>query len=430
MIDLAIIRDNPGRIKAEVKKRGLKIDVEKLVRLDGLRRQYQAKFDELRAKQKSIKDATQGKKLKTELKKIEVESKTVHQEFQALYLQLPNFSTDDVPVGKDEKENKPVRQVGKKPKPKGAKEHFAIPAVGSLFELERSTKVAGSRFNYLKGPLALLEFALINYALSVLTDERQLAKIAKSAKLKVPTSPFTPIIPPALVRTEIMQKMARLDPPEDKYHLLADGLTLAGSAEHSIGSMHANETFDEKTLPIRYLGFSTSFRREAGSYGKDTRGIIRRHQFDKLEMESFTVPEQSQAEQDFLVAIQEYLVSSLGLPYQVVAICTGDMGLPDARQIDIEVWMPGEGKYRETHTADFVSDYQARRLNTKVKMTDGRKVLAQMNDATAYAIGRTIIAICENYQDKDGNVDMPKVLHPYLPFKKISKGLSRVKPRG
>ncbi|HTX86526.1 MAG TPA: aminoacyl--tRNA ligase-related protein, partial [Candidatus Nanoarchaeia archaeon] len=212
-------------------------------------------------------------------------------------------------------------------------------------------------------------------------------------------------------------KMDRFEPLEDRYYIKEDDVLLIGSAEHSLGPIHMNETFDENELPKRYLGYSTAFRREAGSYGKDTVGILRRHQFDKLEMEIFSTAERGQLEQDFIVAIQEYLVSALKIPYQVIKVCTGDMGKPDYRQIDIECYLPGQGKYRETHTSDYMTDYQARRLNIKYKNADGKKEFVHMNDATAFAIGRALIAIIENYQQADGNVAVPKVLQKYLPGK-------------
>jgi len=187
-----------------------------------------------------------------------------------------------------------------------------------------------------------------------------------------------------------------------------------------LGAMHMNETFEEADLPRRYLGFSPAFRREAGSYGKDVQGILRMHQFDKLEMESFCVAEQSTEEQNFFVALQEHIMQTLELPYRVMMVCTGDMGGPDARQVDIETWVPSENRYRETHSADLVTDYQSRRLKTKVKRKNGRLELVHMNDATALAMGRTIITIMENYQQEDGSVIIPKALHPYLPFKDIT----------
>jgi seryl-tRNA synthetase len=311
-------------------------------------------------------------------------------------------------------DNKILRQVGKAPKfDFQPKEHWQLGRDLGIIDNERAAKVSGSRFTYLKGGAALLEFALIQFAFSVLTNEKILKKIIKTSDLNVKPTPFVPVIPPVLIQEEVMQKMARLEPKEERYHIPNDNLYLVGSAEHTIGAMYMDEVLQVDKMPIRYIGFSTAFRREAGSYGKDTKGITRIHQFDKLEMESFTLPDDSVAEQDFIVAIQEYLVKSLDLPYQVVAICTGDMGAPDARQIDIETWMPGQEKYRETHTSDMMTDYQARRLGTKVRLKSGSLEFVHMNDATAFA-GRTIIAILENYQTKEGTVKVPKVLSKYM----------------
>lgn len=193
-----------------------------------------------------------------------------------------------------------------------------------------------------------------------------------------------------------------------------DDLMLIGSAEHTLGPMHMDEIFEEKDLPIRYAGYSTAFRREAGSYGKDTKGILRVHQFDKLEAEVFSLPENSLQEQDFLVAIQEHILRALKLPYQVIAVCTGDMGFPDYRQIDINTWMPGQGKFRETHSADCISGFQPRRLNTRVKRSDGKVESVHMNDATVVAVGRALIAIMENYQEEDGSIVIPEVLQKWM----------------
>jgi seryl-tRNA synthetase len=211
-----------------------------------------------------------------------------------------------------------------------------------------------------------------------------------------------------------MEAMGRLEPKDDRYYIESDDLYLIGSAEHTLGPIHMNETLDENELPIRYLGFSTSFRREAGTYGKDTRGILRLHQFDKLEMESFSSPQNSLEEQKFFIAIQEYLMSSLGLSYQLVLKCTADMGDPDFRAIDVETWMPGQNSFRETHTSDLMNDYQSRQLKTKVKNKDGQIELVHTNDATAFATGRVIIAIMENYQQADGSIIVPEALVPFM----------------
>jgi seryl-tRNA synthetase len=217
-----------------------------------------------------------------------------------------------------------------------------------------------------------------------------------------------------MIKPDVFQKMDRLEPKEERYYIPSDDSYLIGSAEHTIGAMHMDETFKEEDLPIRYIGFSTAFRREAGSYGKDMKGLIRMHQFDKLEIESFTLPEDSQKEQDFIVAVTEYMIQGLKLPYQVLIMCTGDMGKQDARHIDIEIWMPGQNKYRETHTSDLMTDFQARRLSTRVKRNNGETQYVHMNDATAFALSRAVVAIMENYQTEKGTIEVPKALRKYM----------------
>jgi seryl-tRNA synthetase len=250
--------------------------------------------------------------------------------------------------------------------------------------------------------------------LDILTNEETLQGIANEIGSSVKVKSFIPVIPPVFIRPVVQVKMARFMAPEDHYMFPNDDLMLIGSAEHTLGSQHMNHIFNESDLPIRYAGYSTAFRREAGTYGKDTNGILRQHQFDKLEMEVFSLPEVSIPEQDFLVAIQEYVLRKLGLAYQVVSVCTGDMGFPDYRQIDIETWMPGQNKYRETHSSDHTGGFQARRLNTRVKRSDGKIEPVHMNDATVVAIGRTLIAIIENYQQEDGSIKIPEVLQKYM----------------
>ena len=260
----------------------------------------------------------------------------------------------------------------------------------------------------------------MQYAFHVLADEKLLSKIAAKVKKSYSANPFVPVVPPVMIKPDVFEKMARRYPEEERYYIPSDDLFLIGSAEHTLGPLHMNETLKEGELPKRYVGFSTAFRREAGSYGKDTKGILRVHQFDKVEMESFTLPETSRTEQDFIVGIQEYLMQSLDIPYQIVMICSGDMGGPDDRQIDLESWLPSENNYRETHTSDSMTDYQSRRLNTKVARKD-KTDFVHMNDATVFAIGRTLIAILENYQKEDGTVGVPEVLVPYLGKKVIGK---------
>ncbi len=421
MLDIKFIRENIEIVKNAAKNKRVDFDVDELLALDERRRHVLQELEGKRAKQnagskggpKSPVELEELKKLKEEVKILEEEISHVQHDFDEMMMRVPNIPSQDTPVGKDENDNKVLREVGKIPafdfKPK---EHWELGSQLGTIDTETASKVSGARFAYLKDGFAIIQFALIQFVLSVLINEKTLKKIIKNARLDIGTKPFTLVVPPVFIKPEIFQKMARLEPREERYHIVSDDLYLIGSAEHTLGAMHMDEILTPEQLPVRYIGYSTAFRREAGSYGKDMKGILRLHQFDKLEMESFTLPEDSVKEQDFFVAIQEYIMQLLGVPYRVVQICTGDMAAPDARQIDIESWMPGQGRYRETHTADLMTDYQARRLNTKVKRADKTEFI-HMNDATAVAIGRTIIAIVENYQTKNGTVKIPKVLQKY-----------------
>ena len=427
MLDIHFIRQNQELVKKTIKNKNIDLDLDKLLTADERRRHVLAEVEQLRAEQNRKSKGPQSfenlevlRGTKEKIKLLEKELEIVENEFNELMLQVPNIPSEDTPIGKDESENKVLRQVGKIPKfDFRPKEHWELGQELDVIDMERAAKVSGTRFTYRKGAVALLELAIIQYTFSLLTNEGMLKKIIKKAKLNVSSKPFRPILPPIMIKPEVFQKMDRLEPKEERYHILSDDIYLAGSAEHTIGAMHMDETFKEEELPVRYIGFSTAFRREAGSYGKDMKGLIRMHQFDKLEIESFTLPEDSEKEQDFLVAIIEYMVQALALPYQVLIMCTGDMGKQDARHIDIEIWMPGQNKYRETHTSDLMTDFQARRLNTKVKRMNGESQYVHMNDATAFALSRIVVALMENYQTAKGTVKIPKVLQKYIGFKEI-----------
>lgn len=424
MLDIAFIRENTELVKEAAKNKNVDVDIDKLIELDKKVSELQPTVEDIRQQRNELASSTKGQKpsdedikkgkeLREQLEKVEVNYAKAKAERDALWYKIPNIYSNDTPIGKDESANKVVRQEGKKPEfDFEPKEHFEIESIKSLIDLERGAKVAGTRSSFLKGNLVKLQFALIYFAFSVLTDENQLVEIAKNANLNVSPKPFVPVLTPVILRKQVFASTGRLD-AEVIYNLEDDDLVLAGSAEHALGPMHMNELLDAKDFPLRYVGYSTNFRREAGSYGKDVKGILRQHQFDKLEMESFTDIEASEDEQEFFVAIQEYLMNSLGLAYQVVAISSGDMGKPDYRQFDIETWMPGQNKYRETQTSDLVTDFQARRMNIRYKSQDGNKFV-HMNDATAFAMGRTMIAILENYQTKEGKVKIPEVLKPYM----------------
>jgi seryl-tRNA synthetase len=357
----------------------------------------------------------EGKRIKEELKAIEPEIEHIEKDYKFLLWSIPNIIASDVPKGKDESENVVIRSWGEKPSFEfEPKDHLALGEALGLIDTKKAGEIVASRFAYLMGDLARLEFSIVQFVFDTLTNPTVLAELAEKISPSFSSSPFIPVVPPVMIRPEVMEKMARLYPKEERYYIPQSELYLVGSAEHTLGPLHMNETLAEERLPIRYIGFSSAFREEAGSYGKDTKGILRMHQFDKLEIESFCLPEDSIKEQDFIVSLQEYLLQQLQLPYQVVMICTGDMGGPDYRQIDMETWMPGQNKYRETHTSDLMTDYQSRRLNTKVKRVTGESQFVHMNDATAFAIGRIIIAIMENYQQKDGTIRIPDVLQKWM----------------
>lgn len=430
MLDIKFIRENAEAVKKNCLHRGIQCDIDALLALDQKRLELVKHVEVLKALKNDLNDLIleaktdeekkevieKGKEIKANLEKSEPELDKVFEEYKSILNKVPNMHSEDTPIGKDESENKVIKKLGEPKKFEfKAKEHWEIGESLDVIDIKRATKVSGSRFSYLKGELALLEQALVQFAFSVLTDESVLKEIVEKNNLNVSLRKFIPIIPPVLIKREALEKMARLEPKEERYYIPSDDLYLVGSAEHSIGAMHMDEILNIKELPLRYVGFSPAFRREAGSYGKDTKGILRVHQFDKLEIVSFTSPDSGLDEQNFIVAIQEYLMISLGLPYQIVAICTGDMGSPDFRQIDVETWLPGQNRYRETHSSDYNTDYQSRRLNIKVKKGDGKSELVHMNDATAFAIGRTIIAIMENYQQADGSVKIPEILIKYMP---------------
>ena len=426
MIDIRLLREQPELVAQNAKNKGYDIDVNKLVALDEERRTLQQQVDELRERrnQNSSKmkggkpdqeTIDEGKQLKVELAEREGYLTNIDNEFIELFKKVPNFAADDVPYGASEDENVVVKTVGEKPSfDFTPRNHYEIAEQREWIDKERAAKVAGSRFAYIKGELVKLQLAIVTYVIDTLSDENKLREIAEGAGLDVSPKPFTPILPPLMIRTDLYDAMDRLEPRDDRYKIEDEDLWLQGSAEHVLGSMHADEIFDESQLPLRYLGYATSFRREAGTYGKDMEGILRMHQFDKLEMESFTTGEAGMNEHLLFVAIQEYLLTSLGLHYQVLQKCTADIGKPNARGIDMETWLPGQDKFRETHTADFMTDYQARRLKTRVRRASGDLELVNTNDATAFALGRIMIAIIENGQDAEGNIRIPEVLRGYL----------------
>jgi len=407
MLDIKFIRQNPEKVKEGCRKKGVKCNIDQILKLDEERRKYISQVESLRAKQKKLGRAgiKEAQEIKSQIKQITPTLEKTEIELNHLMLQIPNLPLEGVPEGKDESDNVVLREEGKKPKFSfKPKDYLTIAEKLDLIDIKRAAKVSGTRFGYIKGKAALLEFALVNLAFDVLVKEG-----------------FTPIIPPVMLKSEMARGMGYLEQADEQeaYCLPQDDLCLVGTAEQSIGVMHANEVLQEKELPRRYVGFSTCFRREAGSYGKDTRGIFRVHQFDKVEMFSFSHPEKCNQEHKFLLKMQEKLMKALKIPYRVIYICAGDLGMPASCKYDIEAWLPSENNYRETHSTSNCTDFQSRRLNIRYRGKKGLEFVHTLN-GTAFAVGRMIISIIENYQQKDGSIEVPKVLQKYTKFKKIS----------
>lgn len=428
MLDIQFIRANPELVAEKSKQKGYDVDISELLAYDAKRRELLTQVDALRARRNDNADKMkggqpdqavidEGKQIKIELIEREGYLAETDEQYLALLKKVPNMPTDDVPVGASEDENVESHKWGEPTKfDFEPKNHWELGEQRDWIDKERAAKVTGARFAYLKGELVQLQFALIQYTLATLTNQEVIQKLIDENDLSLQAKAFTPILPPVMIREDLYDQMDRLEPREDRYHIDGedDNLWLIGSAEHTLGSMYADEIFAEDQLPVRYIGYSTSFRQEAGTYGKDNEGILRMHQFDKLEMEVFSTPETGLDEHKLLIAIQEYMMQQLGIPYHVLMKCTADIGKPNARGVDIEAWLPGQDKYRETHTADYMTDYQARRLKTRVKRGDGQTDFVHTNDATAFAMGRTMIAIIENFQTGDGHVKVPEVLQPYM----------------
>jgi seryl-tRNA synthetase len=416
MLDIKFIRQNPKIVKEACKNKQVRVDIDKLLEVDKKYRETLQALEKIsaqknRASKEITKTETEKEKRKIILKMKELDRnsdrlnknlKELEKELSDLMLKIPNLPFDDVPVGKDERENVVLKEVGEKRKfDFKPKDYLEIAEKLDIIDVKRAAKVSGTRFGYLKKEAVLLEFALINFAYDFLTKEN-----------------FTPIVPSVMIKPEMARGMGYPEQFDGKeaYFVEKDNLFLVGTAEQSIGSMHSDEIFEEKDLPKRYLGFSTCFRREAGSYGKDTKGIFRVHQFDKIEMFSFSKPDDSKKENLFFLEMEEKLMQSLKIPYRVVQICTGDLGFPTAAKYDIEAWLPSENLYRETHSTSNCTDFQARRLNIRYRDKAGKLYFVHTVNGTAFAIGRTLIAILENYQKKDGSIEVPEVLIKYLPL--------------
>jgi seryl-tRNA synthetase len=406
MLDIKFIRENPDKVREACRKKQVKVDIGKILDLDKKRRDYLKDIEALRSKQNKLGKAEiiEAKGIKAKIKKMEPELKKIKEDFNKLMLQVPNLPLDDVPEGKSEEENVVLREVGEKTKFNfDFKNYLQLSEKFNLIDVKRASKVSGTRFGYLKNEAVLLEFSLINFVLEELLKEN-----------------FIPVMPPVMIKPEMMKAMGYVERGgEEIYFIEKDDLYLIGTSEQAIGPMHSGEIFEKKELPKRYVSFSPCFRREAGSYGKDTKGILRVHQFDKIEMFVFCSPEEALEEHQFLLSLEERFMKALKIPYRVINICTGDLGDPAASKYDIESWIPSENRYRETHSTSNCTDFQARRLNIRYKNKDGKLDFVYTLNGTGLAIGRTLIAIIENYQQKDGSIKVPEVLQKYVNFRKI-----------
>ncbi len=426
MLDIRFIRENPELVQKNTENKGYSdISIAELLKIDDDRRILQKQVEELRerrnttaAKMKGGKpDASiidEGKQIKVELADRENLLRQTEESFTTLIKKVPNMALDFVPVGASEDENVVSKTVGEPTKfDFEPKNHAQIAEAKGWLDKERAAKVAGSRFAYIKGDLFMLEWAVKTFVFNELTNIDVIKKLIDDNGLDLKPTAFIPVDPPYMARTEVYDATGRLNKEETTYKLAEDDLWLNASAEHVLAPMYMNEILDTSELPIRYVGYTTAFRREAGTYGKDMEGYLRMHQFNKLEMETFNTMDTALDEHKLMVAIQEHIMTKLGLPYRVVQKCTADIGSPNANGIDVDVWLPGQNQYRETHTADLIGEYQTRRTNTRVRRDDGTLELACTNDATAMS-QRPVIAILENYQTADGNVRVPTVLQPYL----------------
>jgi seryl-tRNA synthetase len=407
MLDIKLIRENPEFFRKATadKQRDPKL-VDEVLELDEEKRGLLQKVEALRAERNKLgkEDIERGKAIKVELEGLEAELKGLEEKLAATLWKLPNPALPGVPVGKDESENVEIKKWGEMPK-------FDFPVKGSfelgeslnLIDTERASKVSGTRFRYLLNEGALLELALVNLGLKFLLPKG-----------------FVPILPPEIISKEVMAALGYDNYGfENTYCFDEYGFCLVATAEHAIVPFLKDEVLKEEDLPKRFVGFSAGFRKEAGSYGKETRGLFRVHQFNKLEMVSFTRPEDSEKEHEFLLSLEEELMQQLNLPYHVVQMCTGDLGDPAAAKYDIEAWFPSEERYRETHSCSNTTDYQARRLNIKYKEKTGETKYVHILNGTVFS-ERPILAILENNQQADGSVEVPEILQDYVGKKVIS----------
>lgn len=417
MIDTNLLRNHRDLLEASLARRGVDVDIDELVVLDERRRQVRTDAEELRSEQKSAGKAIatlegdekqaaidDASRISVEYKALIAEADGLDEQFEAVWVTLPNLTDPTAADGHTEEDAVELKRVGEPPSFEfEAHDHVELGAALGILDVERAAKVSGSRFGFVMGDLAIVEFALVRYAMDRLMPHG-----------------FVPMIPPVLVREQALFGTGFFPgDAEQVYSIPDDDMFLVGTSEVPIAAFHGDEIFEPDELPIRYAGYSTCFRREAGTYGKDTRGIFRVHQFDKVEMFSFVPPDQSAAEHEFLLEREEEILRDLELPYRVVNVAAGDLGSSAAKKYDIEAWFPSQERYREVTSTSNTTDYQSRRLKIRYRTDTGNEFVHTLN-GTAVAIGRTLIALMENLQEAEGGIRIPDALVPYTGFERLS----------
>jgi seryl-tRNA synthetase len=420
LLDLKAIREDPEAARAALARRAAAESLDELLRLDARRRELLPEIEDGRARQNKASEAiakakrgggdavaelAEMRELAPRIKQLESELSEVEAALEELAAKLPNLPDPDAPDGMTEEDAVVLREVGERPEfGFEPRDHLEIGTSLGLIDMEAAARASGSRFAYLKGDLVLAELALVRYALDLVGEQGH-----------------EPVIPPVLVREESLFGTGFLPGDRDQiYELPRDELFLVGTSEVSLAALHADQILDPGSLPLRYAGFSTCFRREAGAAGTDTRGIFRVHQFDKVEMFSFAEPGASHEEHERLLSIQEQILTELEIPYRVVDIAAGDLGASAARKYDCEAWIPSQGRYRELTSCSNTTDYQARRLSCRYRPAEGESpTQVHTLNGTAVAVGRTLIALIENRQEEGHAFSLPELLHTYGAPKRI-----------
>ena len=416
MLDSQILKNNLEEFNENLKKRDISIDVSLLIDLDENRRKAKFEAEQIRAEQnklgKEIAKADKNEKqellkkaseLSNNFKSLSEKAEEEEKKFLDLWIKIPNIIDASSPVGSTDEDNKEIKKIGEVKEFKNLRDHLEIGETLGLINVEKAAEVSGSRFSYIFGDLVKIEFNLVSYVMNKLSDKG-----------------FLPTVPPVLVRENALYGTGFFpDDAEQVYKIQNDELYLVGTSEVSLAALHGDEILELDSLPLRYAGFSTCFRREAGTYGKDTTGIFRVHQFDKVEMFSFCDPEKSKEEHEYLLSVEEEILNDLEIPYRVVDVCSGDLGASAAKKYDIEAWMPSQNNYREVTSCSNTTDYQARRLNIRTKKDKDTSLIHTLN-GTALAVGRILIALIENNQQEDGSVEFSDELSKLTGVKKLS----------